>query len=105
MVPSFANAEIADFNEIVTWEVSRPQRFSFKFDGNVPNLGDAWWETMLNITSSNFGGTALDGHMYDASSYIYFYIGNALPTAAAANGYIQLVILDSEHINVTRILP
>lgn len=101
--PSFANSVDTDYNQVVSW-IARPQRFSFKLDGNIPNLGENWWISELNITSENFSGTAAAGHVYDAQSYIYFYVGNALPTATTNFGYIQLVILDAEHINATRVI-
>lgn len=104
LVPSFANATDTDFNRTVTW-IARPQRFSFKLDGNIPNLGNDWWVNSLNINAENFGDTSTTGHVYDATSSIYFYVGSALPTATTSFGYIQLVILDASHINATRVFP
>lgn len=104
MVPSFANTSADDYSRTVTWH-TRLQRFSFKFDGNAPHLGDNWWETELNVTSTNFSSTASDGHVYDATSYIYFFIGNCLPTATTGFGYIQCVILHPDHISATRVIP
>ena len=101
--PESGNTVLVDYNHATTYQTDRPQRFSVKFDGNVPNLGSNWWETLLGLNSTNFGGTGNTAHQYE-EGFIYFYTGSALPTAATANGYIQLVILDPSWVNVERII-
>lgn len=102
-VPGYVFTAANDYNHTATW-ADRPQRFSFKFDGNAYNLGENWWETKLNVTAENYGGTASDGHKYNEDSYIYFIVGSALPKATINFGYIQLAVLDPSWISATRIL-
>jgi hypothetical protein len=59
--------------------------------------------TLLNVNAENYGGTALDAHQYDAESYIYFFVGSALPTAVSSFGYIQLMVLDPSFISANRV--
>lgn len=102
LTPGFEPTEIDDFNLPTTWLTDRPQRLSFKFDGNVPNLGATWWESLLDINADNYTGINSPYMNYDEDSYIYFMVGHALAKATAAAGYVQLVILDASWINVTR---
>ncbi len=97
---SYVRTTATDYNMTTTW-ADRGQRFSFKFDGNVPNLGGNWWVDLLGITSNTYTGTAASGMSFEEGAYIYFYLGHSLPKAASANGYIQLVILDSSWVNAT----
>lgn len=97
---SYVRGAAADYNMTPSWG-DRGQRFSFKFDGNVPNLGANWYEDLLGINSTTYTGTAASGMTFVEDSYIYFYLGFGFPTAATANGYIQLVILDEAWINAT----
>ncbi len=97
---SYVRGAATDYNMPVSW-ADRGQRFSFKFDGNDPNLGNKWYEDILGINSDTYTGTAASGMTFEEGAYIYFYLGHSLPTAATSNGYIQLVILEREWINAT----
>ncbi|MFA5466738.1 MAG: hypothetical protein WC251_02695, partial [Candidatus Izemoplasmatales bacterium] len=68
------------------------------------NLGANWWEAELGLVGADFYGKD-NPHLFDASSSIYFYVGGALGLTSSGYRYIQLVILDEDLINATRILP
>lgn len=89
---------LGDYDHSATW-AAVPLRFTFKMDGNEPNLGTAWYETALDFAGSNYFGA--DPHLFGETSTIYFYVGNVLPQSSYA--YVQLVILDSSHVDATRI--
>ncbi len=97
---SYVRGVATDYNMSPSW-ADRGQRFSFKFDGNAPNLGANWWTTLLGIDSTTYTGTTASGMTFEEGAYIYFYIGHSLPKAASSNGYIQLVILDPSWVNAT----
>lgn len=98
---SYVRKDASDYNMPVSWDDGRGQRFSIKFDGNVPNLGELWYEDLLGINSTTYTGTSNSGMTFEEGASIYFYVGNALSKASPANGYIQLVVLDPTWITAT----